>query len=408
MKILQPENNSTLVQGKIILAFYILAVTAGLFVGGLWAYAGIGGGISLFICAAIQNHKITWTEKYFSLLALLFFAIVALENFSSLSPRTSWHEELKLVTIFVPLLIFFNLSSPAHILHPRFFVYLFTATLVGTMALSAELALSGPVLHVIKGTDASLTQYNRGLSLLMVMAFPLMAGLLYGNHHWQKIKPLWVVLFFIAVLFIPAGLTESRAAKLALLLGMVVLCGARVMPVVTHWMLAVLAFACIGWPLAAQQFFLYHYDALKHFPDSWRARMEIWDYMSYRILEKPVTGWGLGTAHLLDFADPHGAQYQFITFPAAHPHNVFVQLWLELGLPGLALGLAFALLVLYKASQLEKKLVPFAMASWIAAFSLSCTAYDFWTDSFFSAFALTGFIFVMLNKKEKPHIDVMV
>jgi O-antigen ligase len=228
-----------------------------------------------------------------------------------------------------------------------------------------------------------------------------MAGLLYGHFPLASHKRLWLLLPFILVLFIPTGLTESRASKLALLLALAALVAAQFLPALTRWVLTFLPAFCVGWPFAVQGFFQNHYDVLNRFPASWHARMEIWDALSYRILERPWLGWGLGTSHLLPFQEPHGALYVMNNLPASHPHNVVIELWVELGLPGLIAGLAFALLMLRKAGQLDKKLVPFALATWMAAFCLSLVAYDFWTDSLFAAFALSAFALRMLDGSMK-------
>jgi hypothetical protein len=67
-------------------------------------------------------------------------------------------------------------------------------------------------------------------------------------------------------------------------------------------------------------------------------------------------------------------------------------------LPGLALGILFALLVLQWIGRLKSEIVPFALGAWITAFCLSMIAYDFWTDSLWAASALTGFAFALLQR----------
>lgn len=395
------ENKNLVGLSCFLLVLYVIAASAGAFVSGLWAYAGIGGGIILFAAVWRKDRQPPWPESPLAIFTLIVLAIFGLENFQSSTSLVSWREWLKLITIFLPLLVFSSPRLGKRLLHPDFIPLMLIAVFAGTLTLSLELMLGGPLLHAVNGTQAPLTDYNRGLSLLVILAFPLMAGLMQGRFPLPPAKRLWIVIPFIIVLFIPAGLTESRASKLALLLGLVTVATAFLMPVLTRRVLVVLPFLGVAWPFAVQRFFLTHYDALTHFPDSWRARMEIWDYMSYRILERPFLGWGLGTAHLLPFQEPHGSQYVFMTMQASHPHNVMIELWVELGLPGLALGVAFALLMLRKAAHLDKKLAPFAMGAWMAALCLSLVAYDFWTDALFSAFALSGFVFIMLNEEGK-------
>ncbi len=62
-----------------------------------------------------------------------------------------------------------------------------------------------------------------------------------------------------------------------------------------------------------------------HLPASWAARIDIWTYAVSRSLEKPWFGWGYESARLFDPYIPD------------HPHNLSLQAWLELGIPGLVL-----------------------------------------------------------------------
>ncbi|MDX2027887.1 MAG: O-antigen ligase family protein [Alphaproteobacteria bacterium] len=372
------------------LLLFILATTIGAFHGGMWASLGIGGAVILFIATAILDKRISGPQRDLTILALSALAIMGILNFQSFRPDISWEMELRLATIFLPLIL---LSAPrlqTYASHPKFFTTLLAAMVAGALTLSVELYLKGPLLHA-RDPMGRLTQYNRGLSYLIILAFPTMGFL------WRSERR-WLLLPFLCALLIPASLTESRSAKLALMLALPAIIIAQVWPVLARRGLALLPFLAIGWPFAAQQFFLKYENLLPRFPDSWRARMEIWDYMSYRIMEKPWLGWGLGTASSLPFQEPHGTQYVFTIVPAAHAHNAIVQLWVELGLPGVALGIAFALLLLRKASRLPADIAPFAIGAWVAALCLSMTAYNLWTDSLFACFALTGLAFALLAK----------
>ncbi len=66
-----------------------------------------------------------------------------------------------------------------------------------------------------------------------------------------------------------------------------------------------------------------------HLPPSWAARVEIWSYTVNRALEKPLFGWGYEAAR------------RFAPVIPDHPHNMSLQAWLELGIPGLLLLAAF-------------------------------------------------------------------
>ena len=121
--------------------------------------------------------------------------------------------------------------------------------------------------------------------------------------------------------------------------------------------------------------------------------------MSYRIFDKPILGWGLGPSPMLPWAEPNGALYRVRLVQAPHPHNAILQLWVELGLPGLALGILFALFVLHRAGRFDAAIMPFALGAWMAAFSLSMIAYNLWTESRSGQpTALTRLLFPLLAK----------
>jgi O-antigen ligase len=62
--------------------------------------------------------------------------------------------------------------------------------------------------------------------------------------------------------------------------------------------------------------------------ESWSARVEIWRFTADKIAEKPLQGWGMDASRMFD------------PIPL-HPHNAAMQLWLELGVVGVALAALF-------------------------------------------------------------------
>jgi len=58
---------------------------------------------------------------------------------------------------------------------------------------------------------------------------------------------------------------------------------------------------------------------------SWSARIDIWTFAVSKAMEKPLWGWGFESARTFAPVIPD------------HPHNMSLQAWLELGIPGLVL-----------------------------------------------------------------------
>lgn len=389
----------------VTLVAYVAVVTAGSFMGGLWASAGIAAALLLCLGTVVINRRMPRPSAELLMLAVVTLIVAAILNLHSVNPALSWFDWTRLVTIFLPLVLLTSPDVQMRADHEHLLSAVLIAAFCGVFALAIELILGAPVLHLSKGDHIGLTQYNRGLSYMVVLSMPLIAALWIrplppATARWRGWLERSVPLaLFMAAILLTTSLTESRASKLALMLALATVALAFFLPRLVHSCLKALVALLLFWPFIVQKCFLLYQGHLAALPDSWRNRVEIWDYMSYRIAERPWLGWGLGASKILDFSNPNGGLYKFVTAPAPHPHNVVTQLWVELGLPGLMIGAFFALVTLKKASRLAPTLVPFAYGAWVAALCLSLVAYNFWTDSMFAAFALTAFAFSLLNRR---------
>ena len=371
---------------------YIVAVTIGAFTGGLWAALGIALALVAFFTTWLRDKKPPSPSKIFALFALIALALFAAELPASSQPDLSAKFLLRLASIFLPLVLLTSKRLQAIASSSFFIPATALAASLGALALGCELFSGGALLHAFKKPQASLTEYNRGAAHLVILAFPLFAGL------WLSGKRTSALLLAVLLLF-PSSLTESRTAKLALLVGVACSIAALYRPLWVRRLLSLVAVVLMPWPLYAQAFFSYFPAQVEKLPPSWQHRIEIWDYLSYRICERPLFGWGLGTTHTLDVAQPHGNLYKYATEAAPHAHNFITQLWVETGVVGLALGLAFLLLTLRAAFKLHPGLRPFALGGWAAAVTVSMFGFDFWTDALWAAFALSAFVFGMLQQR---------
>lgn len=91
---------------------------------------------------------------------------------------------------------------------------------------------------------------------------------------------------------------------------------------------------------------------------SLRHRLLIWDFTGYHVAERPLAGWGLASSRAIPDADATALSYATETevtwlkqgdpgilgrtpILPLHPHNAFLQIWLELGFLGAACAAAF-------------------------------------------------------------------
>ena len=75
-----------------------------------------------------------------------------------------------------------------------------------------------------------------------------------------------------------------------------------------------------------------------------------------------------------------------------YPHNQWLELWIETGALGAAMGLAFALLVVRRIRRLPRPMRPFAYAAFASAVTVSCVNFEVTTDSWWAALAASGYL----------------
>ena len=177
--------------------------------------------------------------------------------------------------------------------------------------------------------------YNRGATVLALLVWPAAIML------WRK-RPRYAVMLVAATLAILAFYI-SGAARAAVIIGAIVAALALVRPKATA---AVLSMAMIVYIVTSPLIHTRLIDAdtlhLKNqaghinsalMPPSGFHRLLIWNFTSKKIEQRPVLGWGLESSRFI----PGGKELLGTFDPALplHPHNGVLQIWLELGVPGM-------------------------------------------------------------------------
>ncbi|MBI1273810.1 MAG: hypothetical protein GC131_06980 [Alphaproteobacteria bacterium] len=379
-----------------------LAVTLGALKGGAMAAVGIGGALLLYGLATWSRHRFPAPDRSLGFLLAAFLLLAGLSALHSMDPAVSWHTVLELISIMVPLWLLTAVPEEAG---PPFVWYKWMAGAVLLLLLLfwCEFMADGPVLRLFGFTEdpaaplsSILNYYNRGFCYLSVLIWPLLAGLAAARYK-QTALTLFGVTLFVALF------GESSTVVLSLLVGGAVFLLAHAWPrLIAAGLGAGFAIYGIGWPFAARILFANYAEQISRFPPSWQHRMEIWDYVAARILDRPLTGWGAGTSGQLDTASTHAALYHIVQGPASHTHNALMQAWVELGPLGLLVGLVFALLLLARAAG-SIMFRPYMLAAWAAATAMALLAFDAWADSLWATFALACFWFARLRGQTVPN-----
>ncbi len=176
-------------------------------------------------------------------------------------------------------------------------------------------------------------------------------------------------------------LLTSRSAMLGIAIGVVTFAVAAWSPRLVRGALGTaLAVAFVGViPLVLTLDRVLDLDAADWLFRSAQHRVEIWGMAADRALSTPLFGQGIDASRALT---PNGEVSRFGPITDSllplHPHNAFLQVWLELGAVGALLTLAASLLLLAGTARMEREDQPFALALFAAGLAMISTAYGIW------------------------------
>ncbi len=239
-------------------------------------------------------------------------------------------------------------------------------------------------------TKVSAFVLNRNVTSLVLLLVPgLLFTLVLAASRRRTGFAVLLAITAISVLLSQSGTSVVAFFVGALVLGLAALSlKATRMLLVAGWTVAVL----LAVPLGALPYELgwQHWTWLP--PESVAARFYIWKYVADKVHEKPITGIGIrGTRDLhlsipADAGDPtndplRGRQ-------ARHPHNIFLQTWLELGAIGAILLLGVGLAGLWEIRNWPPMLRGSAYGLFAVGCAIGLSGFDLWQTWLLASLAL--------------------
>jgi exopolysaccharide production protein ExoQ len=241
-------------------------------------------------------------------------------------------------TILVPLLLD---GGPDR--RNRLLKALFAGFLIATAIMLIDVTAGLPLHHLARGKSSpaadDLTALNRNMLVLGCLLWPaaLVASRRYGPAAVYGLALCWLGIILLG---------DSQSATLGVISGLITYWAARrYRKAAGRAVTAVLVIAFLGSiPVAL---LLYRADLAESdwLIFSMRHRVEIWDYAAHQILLKPWLGWGLDASRVMGGPPTEHLPVAMSKLPL-HPHCAYLQIWLELGLIGTLLALAFCLVVI--------------------------------------------------------------
>ncbi len=277
----------------------------------------------------------------------------ALTSIWSISPDRTVHIAIKLIPIVIGGWLLIGAAAQ---LDERARQRTSTALLIGAgialVLIGIEVATGGLIQGLLRGggfkATGSLYHLNRTASQLALLIWPLWLVL---NRRFGPVvaaagvglaavalfgldpdTPLLTVL--AGAVFLALAYAAPRVAQALMIAG--VLAVAMAIPLYPV-LLPVLDATLLSWNI--NDFTLRH-------------RFAIWDFAATRTMEQPIFGWGLGSSRVVPgaegIAENLGGRAEALPL---HPHNALLQLWLELGIPGILLALIAVVAVLTKITR---------------------------------------------------------
>lgn len=137
-------------------------------------------------------------------------------------------------------------------------------------------------------------------------------------------------------------------------------------------------------------------------------RLYIWEFAAEAITQHPARGWGMNASRVL----PRGKEKVFDDFRQRnigqvmplHPHNLALQMWLELGLPGALLSGALVALLLLRLTRpsLDRGLSTIACGQFAAGFVMSSFSFGAWQSWWLMALWLAASLTAIIGRAERP------
>ena len=210
---------------------------------------------------------------------------------------------------------------------------------VGGIFFAIELMSGGAITYVIRDATeappkAFSVLYNRTGSVFALLIWPCLVVLFLRQHYIAA----------VAAFAATCGLiwqTESGASVLGLSMGAMTMAGVWLLGGRGgRWIALALGATVICAPLiVAGALALPSLEEAIAGQGSFGHRMRIWEYATGMIANHPVLGLGLDASrHLATGGTGTGANADLMPL---HPHNVPIQIWLELGAIGALIGAAF-------------------------------------------------------------------
>jgi exopolysaccharide production protein ExoQ len=267
--------------------------------------------------------------------------------------------------------------------------------LVGLVLLAIETIFDFPLYRAVMGSSPKLDdliESKRSVDALPLLVWPACLALARLNLPW--LGALLAAVFTVACVKLTAS---SATIGMALSMVMFGACFVSI-PWARRTLEAAtaLAFALIL-PLAIVAYDIGGTTAhwLKH---SGQHRIEIWHFAAQRVLEQPLFGYGFNASRYVPNGD---AVSQYLppgqSLIPLHPHDAFLQVWLETGAVGTIIVVAILLAALKATAYWSASVARFTLPGYAAGLVVAGLAFGIWQSWWMATIAFSAVAYRMIG-----------
>lgn len=264
----------------------------------------------------------------------------------------------------------------------------------------------GPISVSLLGwPDRGIGRYfwlNAPVALLVLMVWPAIAYLLGRQQPWL------VIGLVVVVLVSPVGV-GFQSGFVGLLGGLIAAAAYYWFRKPTVWIMAATLIVGIMMAPWISEFLLdpeFISRAPDAFPNPLIHRFYIWDFVTDRILEHPLRGWGMDASRAMPgreamIMEPV-RQFGAVLLPL-HPHNGTLQIWLELGVPGAILLaiLCVAVLVWITRAPISRTAQALAFGQFVTVLLMANVSYGIWRSTWISSIWFGAALMVIIASRSQ-------
>ncbi len=288
------------------------------------SYAALLFGLAVIQAASglATQRRFPLIDRQLGVLAAAFAVLCWASVAWSIDPPRSIHAALQATVVLAGALLCLAMPPLPDETAVRVYRAMVIATMIGAVILIVDTALGYKLQLLLLGrphADPG-AKYNRGIDHLVLIVWPPLAFTA-QRRDWRRGLILAICLLIIV------GLGLSLTGQVALAAGLLVLVAAwwlprMIGPALTGGMVVLAG----GLPIALGQMANHRSQLAPYLKHSGLHRLEIWDFMTARVAERPLLGWGIADASQVPITRQELSHYVVEHGEGIYPHNQWLQL----------------------------------------------------------------------------------